>query len=307
MPGVSGGIVRVLKDANMSEAGLVVEDLTKTYRNGRRALAGVNLRVENGLYGLLGPNGAGKSTLMRTLATLQPPDRGRITFRGIDVVAEPDRLRATLGYLPQQIGSYPGAKARALLERFAWLKGRTDKRTRKQEVEQLLARVNLSEFGDDPVDTYSGGMLRRFGIALALLGSPRMIIVDEPTAGLDPVERDRFHRMLSEVAAESVVLLSTHIVDDVENLCSRLSIMAAGRVIAEGSPQALTEPLVGKLWSREIARGQPVPSDALTLTATPRGTRAIVRADHAPDGYTPHAPRLEHAYYELLARSEAEA
>src|SRR5688572_16812221 len=181
--------------------GLVVSGVDKTYGGGIRALSGVSLRVDAGLYGLLGPNGAGKSTLMRTLATLQAPDAGVITFRGSDVLANPQQLRARLGYLPQSIGAYPGVSGRALLERFAWLKGSTRRKARQQEVNALLERVNLANAGQREVATYSGGMLRRFGIALALLGSPELLIVDEPTAGLDPAERNRFQRVLADVAS----------------------------------------------------------------------------------------------------------
>ncbi len=283
---------------------LVVVGLKKTYRNGVRALDGVDLRVGPGLYGLLGPNGAGKSTLMRILATLQVPDSGRISFNGDDVIAAPDRIRSQLGYLPQQIGAYPKATGRALLERFAWLKGRTERAPREREIASLLERVNLSDAGHREVATYSGGMLRRFGIALALLGAPRLLIVDEPTAGLDPAERNRFHRVLADVAAESVVLLSTHIVDDVENLCARLAILAGGRVVAEGTPSDLVAPLVGRLWSRVYARGERLPDGALNVLATPSGTRVILAADAPPgDGYVPHAPRLDDAYHDVLSRA----
>jgi ABC-type multidrug transport system ATPase subunit len=193
--------------------------------------------------------------------------------------------------------------ARSLLERFAWLKGRTSRRERQLEVEQLLERVNLRDAAGRAVATYSGGMLRRFGIALALLGSPRLLIVDEPTAGLDPSERNRFHRVLADVAADAVVLLSTHIVEDVENLCGRLSILAGGRVIAEGTPTDLTAPLVGKLWACTFMRGETLPSGALHVSAAPNGARAVVFSDVAPEaGYVPHAPRLDDAYHHALAK-----
>jgi ABC-type multidrug transport system ATPase subunit len=202
-------------------SGLEVRGLTKTYSNGVHALQGVDLSVPPGLYGLLGPNGAGKSTLMRSLATLQRPDAGAIRLDGVDVLADPGHLRQRLGYLPQHIGAYPGVSGRSLLERFAWLKGRTDARARRDEIEALLERVNLSEAAGRAVATYSGGMLRRFGIALALIGSPRLLVVDEPTAGLDPAERNRFHRVLADVAQGAVVLLSTHIVEDVARWLSQ--------------------------------------------------------------------------------------
>ncbi|THF58624.1 ABC transporter ATP-binding protein [Pseudothauera rhizosphaerae] len=282
-------------------SGLAIRGLTKTYGNGVKALAGVDLTVAPGLYGLLGPNGAGKSTLMRTLATLQTPDGGSIHLDGEDVLAAPQRLRARLGYLPQQIGAYPGVSGRDLLERFAWLKGRTDRAARRTEVEVLLERVNLSDAAGRAVADYSGGMLRRFGIAMALIGSPRLLIVDEPTAGLDPAERNRFHRVLADVAAEAVVLLSTHIVEDVENLCGRLAILARGRIVAEGTPAELSAALEGRLWSRVVPRGEALP-EAVQLTAVPAGTLAVVVADSAPGGdFAPHRASLEDAYHVALA------
>ncbi|MGO1068885.1 ABC transporter ATP-binding protein [Lysobacter sp. CA199] len=285
------------------ENGLLIEDLTKTYRNGVRALNGVNLHVPPGMYGLLGPNGAGKSSLMRTLATLQSPDGGKIRLDGVDVLADPDYQRRRLGYLPQQIGAYPGMSARSLLDRFAWLKGRTDARQRGEEVGTLLEKVNLTQVADRAVATYSGGMLRRFGIALALVGAPRLLIVDEPTAGLDPAERNRFHRVLADVAAESIVLLSTHIVEDVENLCHRLAILAGGKILVEGTPTELTQPYQGRLWECVIPRGERLP-EHLHVAASPEGSRVIVHAPIAPGaGFAPHAPRLEDVYYVALAQA----
>ena len=284
--------------------GLRVKQLTKTYPGGIRALDAVDLTVGPGLYGLLGPNGAGKSTLMRTLATLQQPDSGSITLDGVDALANPDYVRRRLGYLPQQIGTYPTVTGRQLLDRFAWLKGRTDRRERRQEVAQLLERVNLRADADRAVATYSGGMLRRFGIALALAGDPRLLIVDEPTAGLDPAERSRFHQVLADIAADNIVLLSTHIVDDVESLCERLSILAAGRIVAEGTPPALTAPLEGRLWSRVVPRGEPLPDDVLHVAATPHGALVVVEAPATPgEVWAPHAPRLEDVYHAAIARA----
>ncbi len=284
--------------------GLQVSRLTKTYPGGIRALDDVDLRVGPGLYGLLGPNGAGKSTLMRTLATLQQPDSGSITLDGVDALADPDYVRRRLGYLPQQIGTYPTVTGRQLLERFAWLKGRTNASERRREVAQLLERVNLRADADRAVATYSGGMLRRFGIALALAGNPRLLIVDEPTAGLDPAERSRFHRVLADIAANNIVLLSTHIVDDVESLCERLSIMAAGRIVGEGTPAALAAPFQGRLWSRMVPRGEPVPGAALHVSATPAGARVVVEAPVTPgEPWAPHAPCLEDVYHAAIARA----
>lgn len=286
--------------------GLQVSGLTKTYPGGVRALDGVALSVKPGLYGLLGPNGAGKSTLMRTLATLQQPDGGSILLDGTDTLANPDHLRERLGYLPQQIGSYPGVSGRSLLERFAWMKGRTDKQQRRQEVEMLLHRVNLESDAHRPVATYSGGMLRRFGIAIALIGAPRLLIVDEPTAGLDPAERNRFHRVLADIGDDAVVLLSTHIVEDVENLCTRLSIMDAGRIVAEGTPESLKASLEGRIWEMDVPRAQAVPQDALHATATPHGTRVILEGE-AQEGYREREPRLEDVYHLALKRAQLEA
>jgi len=284
--------------------GLQVTRLTKTYPGGIRALDGVDLTVAPGLYGLLGPNGAGKSTLMRTLATLQKPDSGSITLDGVDALADPDYVRRRLGYLPQHIGTYPTVTGRQLLERFAWLKGRTDAAERRREVAELLERVNLRADADRAVATYSGGMLRRFGIALALAGDPRLLIVDEPTAGLDPAERSRFHRVLADIAADNIVLLSTHIVDDIESLCERLSILAGGRIVADGTPAALIAPLEGRLWSRVVPRGEPLPDEALHVAAKPVGSLVIVEAASTPgEVWAPHAPRLEDVYHAAIARA----
>ncbi|MEM0910768.1 MAG: ABC transporter ATP-binding protein [Pseudomonadota bacterium] len=287
--------------------GLSVTNLKKTYPNSVNALAGVDLQINPGLYGLLGPNGAGKSTLMRTLATLQQPDSGRIELDGVDVLANPDHLRSQLGYLPQHIGAYPGVSGRAMMERFAWLKGRTESNIRRQEIEQLLEKVNLSDAAHRAVSEYSGGMLRRFGIALALIGKPRLLIVDEPTAGLDPSERNRFHRVLADVAEDAVVLLSTHIIEDIENLCTRLSILTQGRIVAVGSPKELTAPLNGKLWTKIVPKGEVLPTDALRILAHPDGYRVITVSNGTPsDSFKPHTPSLEDAYHLALAKADRE-
>ncbi len=285
------------------DSGLQVRGLRKRYNNGVEALRGVDLSVGPGMYGLLGPNGAGKSSLMRTLATLQQPDAGSIHLDGVDVLADSDHLRRRLGYLPQQLGAYPGVSARDLLDRFAWLKGRTDNRLRREEIEGLLDKVNLQQAAHRALATYSGGMLRRFGIAMALVGSPRLLIVDEPTAGLDPAERNRFHRVLADVAAESIVLLSTHIVEDVENLCSRLAVLAGGQIIVEGSPTQLLDAEQGRLWEASFDRGESLP-DALHVAASPLGSRVIVHGERPADPrFVPHAPRLEDIYYLALAQA----
>ncbi len=285
---------------------LVIEGLCKTYKNGVKALNSVNLEVSPGMYGLLGPNGAGKSTLMRTLASLQTPDSGRIFLDGTDVLAEPDFLRSKLGYLPQNIGAYPGISAKDLLERFALLKGFVDKKQRHIEVTRLLEQVNLSEVQHRAVSTYSGGMLRRFGIAIALIGSPRLIIVDEPTAGLDPAERNRFHNVLADVAADAIVLLSTHIVEDIENLCKKLAILAAGKIIVEGTTEQVISPYQGKMWQALIPRGEALP-DSLHNIAKPDSTQVIVHGEQPNDPrFSSHTPRLEDIYHLALEQVSAE-
>ena len=283
----------------MSQAGLRVENLSKTYDDSVHALANVNLTVEPGLYGLLGPNGAGKSTLMRTLATLQQPDQGSITLDSVDVLEQPEHLRERLGYLPQQIGTYQGVSARGLLQRFAWLKGFTDKRERLVHVDELLERVNLSDDGHRAVATYSGGMLRRFGIAVAIIGGPRLLIVDEPTAGLDPAERKRFHNVLADLGEDAVVLLSTHIVEDVENLCPRLSILNQGAIVAEGTPEELKQKLAGNIWQAELSRNQAEPENTLHYTVTPQGKRVIAFGEQ-PEGFSAYEPKLEDVYHHAL-------
>ncbi|HEV8337183.1 MAG TPA: ABC transporter ATP-binding protein [Candidatus Polarisedimenticolia bacterium] len=235
---------------------LVVDNISKTYSNGVQALKGVSLRIPAGMFGLLGPNGAGKSTLMRTIATLQEPDTGSITFGEIDVLRQKDAVRRTLGYLPQEFGLYPKVSALEMLEHFAVLKGIVDGRKRAEIVEAVMHRTNLWDVRKRKLGTFSGGMKQRFGIAQALLGNPRLMIVDEPTAGLDPAERLRFHNMLSEIGENVVVILSTHIVEDVSDLCSRMAIIAAGRVLVSGEPQSAIESLRGRVWKKIVPRDQ---------------------------------------------------
>ena len=233
---------------------LVIENVSKTYPGGVQALKGVSLRIPPGMFGLLGPNGAGKSTLMRTIATLQEPDTGSIAFGEIDVLRQKDAVRRTLGYLPQEFGLYPRVSALEMLDHFAVLKGILDGRSRKELVEAILNRTNLWEVRKRKLGTFSGGMKQRFGIAQALLGSPRLMIVDEPTAGLDPAERLRFHNMLSEIGENVVVILSTHIVEDVSDLCRRMAIIASGRVLVSGEPQSAIDTLRGHVWRKIVPR-----------------------------------------------------
>ncbi|PCI60971.1 MAG: multidrug ABC transporter ATP-binding protein [Kordiimonadales bacterium] len=231
---------------------LSIKNLTHTYPNGVQALRNVNIDIPKGMFGLLGPNGAGKSSLMRTIATLQQPTSGSISFGDTNVLTEPDAIRRTLGYLPQDFGVYPRGSAYDLLDHLAVLKGITNGKERKQVVEGLLVQTNLFEVRKKKLATFSGGMRQRFGIAQALIGQPQLIIVDEPTAGLDPEERNRFHNLLSEIGEDVVVILSTHIVDDVSDLCPNMAVMAAGQIVSQGTPADLTAELDGKIWKKVI-------------------------------------------------------
>lgn len=235
---------------------LQINDLFKTYPNGIQALRNVSLNIPTGMFGLLGPNGAGKSTLMRTIATLQEADSGSIQFDGLDVLKEKDEVRKLLGYLPQEFGVYPKVSAEDMLNHIAVLKGVTNARKRKEVVLALLHQTNLYELRKKNLGSFSGGMKQRFGIAQALLGQPKLIIVDEPTAGLDPTERNRFLNLLSEIGENVVVILSTHIVEDVSDLCSNMAIISRGEVILQGEPLKLVDELRGKIWKKVIVKAQ---------------------------------------------------
>ena len=284
---------------------LSISSLTHVYPNGTRALEDVSLEIPPGLYGLLGPNGAGKSTLMRCIATLQIPSAGKISFNGIDALTEPQRLRATLGYLPQDFGVYPRVSAYDMLDHLAVLKGLTDGKARRQTVEALLQQVNLWDVRKKAIAGFSGGMRQRFGIAQAMIGNPSLMIVDEPTAGLDPEERNRFNNLLAEIGETKVVILSTHIVDDVTDLCSRMAILVDGRIVSAGTPGALIAGLQGKVWTRAV---DPAELDGLAkqfeLIATRlRGGRTVIHvlADAAPDPrFEPVAAGLEEVYFSTL-------
>jgi ABC-2 type transport system ATP-binding protein len=235
---------------------LSIKALQHTYTNGVKAINNLTLTIPKGMFGLLGPNGAGKSSLMRTLATLQQPTSGEITFDGMNILQEPEQLRRQLGYLPQDFGVYPRGSAYDLLNHLALLKGLMDKKSRKAAVERLLVQTNLFEVRHKNVSTYSGGMRQRFGIAQALLGQPQLIIVDEPTAGLDPEERNRFHNLLADIGEDIVVILSTHIVDDVADLCSNMAILAQGTIVSQGTPKQLIAQLDGQIWSTLINKSE---------------------------------------------------
>jgi len=239
---------------------LVIKDLTKTYSSGVRALSGVNLEMSPGVFGLLGPNGSGKSTLMKIMATLLEPDSGTIEMNGVDLIARKNHTRQMLGYLPQDFGLYPTLTARQMLEYLAKLKGISNKREREALIDALLERVNLSLEPTQPLGQFSGGMRQRLGIAQALIGEPELIIVDEPTAGLDPQERVRFHNLISETANENtVVILSTHIVSDVSNLCSRMAIIQKGTILSLCTPREAVDQLKDSVWEATVP---PIPLDA---------------------------------------------
>lgn len=235
---------------------LVISNLNKTYANGVHALKDVNLTINQGMFGLLGPNGAGKSSLMRTIATLQEPDNGSITLGDIDVLKQKDDVRKTLGYLPQEFGVYPKVDAYTLLNHLAVLKGITNSGERKSVVEALLQKTNLWDARKKNLGGYSGGMKQRFGIAQALLANPKLIIVDEPTAGLDPAERNRFLNLLSELGENTVVILSTHIVEDVKELCSDMAIFNKGEILFKGSPDEALSQITGKIWQKRINKAE---------------------------------------------------
>lgn len=237
-------------------ATLKIENLTKVYPNGVKALDNVSIEISNGMFGLLGPNGAGKSSLMRTLATLQEADSGTAFLNDIDILNNPLELRKVLGYLPQEFGVYPKITAEQLLDHIAILKGITNSRERKELVNYLLQKVNLYEQRSKSVKGFSGGMKQRVGIAQALIGNPQLIIVDEPTAGLDPGERNRFHNLLADVGQDVVIILSTHIVDDVRELCSNMAIMNKGQLVYKGTPSNVLQELKGKVWQKSIVRNQ---------------------------------------------------
>lgn len=284
---------------------LKIQQLTKSYHNGVKALDGITLGIPNGLFGLLGPNGAGKSSLMRTLATLQLPDSGQIHFDGDNVLQNPQEMRNKLGYLPQDFGVYPKISAIDLLNHLAVLKGLQNKNERKEQVISLLQQTNLYEVRKRSVSTFSGGMRQRFGIAQALLGNPQLIIVDEPTAGLDPQERNRFHDLLSEIGEARVVILSTHIVEDVNDLCPEMAVMAKGKLILQGKPSDLIQKLDGKIWRKVIDKVNLAHySAAFNIISTKiisGKLHVFVLADQFPaPGFEPFYPGLEEVYFSAL-------
>jgi ABC-type multidrug transport system ATPase subunit len=283
---------------------LRIQGLSKTYANGVQALRDINLTIPTGMFGLLGPNGAGKSTLMRTIATLQEADSGTITLGAIDVLRQKDEVRKVLGYLPQEFGVYPRVSAETLLDHFAVLKGIHKTKERKEVVSALLRRVNLYDVRKQNLGTFSGGMRQRFGIAQALLGNPKLIIVDEPTAGLDPGERVRFHNLLAEIGENVVIILSTHIVEDVSDLCSRMAIINHGRVVAQGDPLKAIDDVAGKIWRKLVAKDElaRLQAERAVISTKLVAGRTVVHvfSEEQPAGFDPVAASLEDVYFTTL-------
>jgi ABC-type multidrug transport system ATPase subunit len=289
---------------------LTIRNLSKTYANGVRALADVSLTIPNGMFGLLGPNGAGKSTLMRTVATLQRPDAGTIQLGTLDVLAQPDEVRKQLGYLPQEFGLYPNLSAEMVLDHFAELKGVTARRERKALVDALLHQTNLSDVRAKRVGGFSGGMKQRLGIAIALAGKPQLLIVDEPTAGLDPTERRRFLNLLAEISEDVIVILSTHIVDDVRELCHRMAIINRGQVVLSGDPKASIDAMRGRVWSRAVPRADLAAFTArhdVISTRLVGGTPIVhVYSEAEPgDGFVAVDAGLEDVYFHQIGAQAA--
>jgi ABC-2 type transport system ATP-binding protein len=284
---------------------LVIKNLSKTYDNGVKALHNISLEIPKGMFGLLGPNGAGKSTLMRTIATLQDADQGELSFNNIDIQNDKHSLRKVLGYLPQQFGVYPKMSAEILLNHLAVLKGVTIKKERKAIVDALLHKTNLYEVRKQNLEGFSGGMKQRFGIAQALLNNPKLLIVDEPTAGLDPKERNRFYNLLSEIAENIVVIFSTHIVDDIKELCSNMAIMNRGEVVLKGKPLELIQQLEGKVYQKSIKREEleqhkqeyHVINDKLFLG---KPIIHVFSEVHPGNGFTPIKATLEDLYFSKI-------
>jgi ABC-2 type transport system ATP-binding protein len=281
---------------------LTVNSVSKTYSNGVKALDDVSLTIPHGMYGLLGPNGAGKSTLMRTIATLQEPDSGSIRLGEIDVLRQKDEVRRRLGYLPQEFGVYPRISAEDMLNHLALLKGMTNAKERKQIVAAMLQRCNLYDVRKKALSGFSGGMRQRFGIAQALIGDPQLLIVDEPTAGLDPGERNRFYNLLAEVGEQVIVILSTHIVEDVMDLCTKMAIVHQGRVLYEGEPLAAIAELQGRIWQRSIDKSELARYEESFRVVSNKlvGGRPFLHVydENAPgDGFLPSQPDLEDVFF----------
>ncbi|MGQ8365695.1 ABC transporter ATP-binding protein [Glaciecola sp. 1036] len=286
---------------------LQIESISKIYDNQVLALDDVSLNINKGLFGLLGPNGAGKSTLMRILSTLLVPDSGNVTFDGIDVLAQPEDIRQRLGYLPQEFGVYPKISAYELLDHLAVLKGLVDKNIRKETVEGLLAHTNLYEVRKKAVSSFSGGMRQRFGIAQALLGDPDLLIVDEPTAGLDPEERNRFHNLLVSLGSNKVIILSTHIVEDVSELCEDMAVLGNGRILLQGNPVKVTQALEDRIWRKTISRHEIESYEQEYNVISKRlfAGRTVIHvvSDTVPEGFESAPASLQDVYFNSLKQA----
>jgi ABC-type multidrug transport system ATPase subunit len=284
---------------------LAIRNLSKTYPNGVQALHNVSLSIPCGMFGLLGPNGAGKSTLMRIIATLQEADSGEATLGAINVLTQKQEVRKLLGYLPQDFGVYPKISALDMLDHIALLKGIVHHRERKELVQALLQRTNLFEHRKKSLSSFSGGMRQRFGIAQALLGNPQLIIVDEPTAGLDPGERNRFYNLLSEIGENVIVILSTHIVDDVKELCTNMAVIHMGQVLFAGTPAGALSSLSGKIWQKSITKQQIAgyEKDHRVISTKLIAGRPLIHVfhhEHPGDGFEPVAPDLEDVFFSAI-------
>lgn len=285
---------------------LTISKLNLTYKNGVHAINDISLEIKNGMFGLLGPNGAGKSSLMKTIVGLQQPTSGTITFNGINISENPDAIRRNLGFLPQDFGVYPKVSAYDLLQHIGLLKGINNNSERKSQILNLLEKVNLSEFKDKEVHTFSGGMRQRFGVAQALLGNPKIIIVDEPTAGLDPEERNRFNSLLSEISHEVIVILSTHLVEDVRNLCSEVAIINQGKLLSIGNPNILIAGLENRIWSKPIEKDQlehyQSSYQIISRQLIERKLYITAFSEQPLPDFTSVQPLLEHVYFNTLTQ-----
>ncbi len=284
---------------------LQIKNLSKTYGNGVQAMQDISLEIGNGIFGLLGPNGAGKSTLMKTIAGLQAPDSGSILFNEVDIVSDPGFIKQQLGYLPQDFGVYPKISAYDLLEHLAVLKGIGDKKNRKEQINALLEKTNLFNDRNKAVSSFSGGMRQRFGVAQSLLGNPQIIIVDEPTAGLDPEERNRFNNLLSEIGEQVIVILSTHLVEDVRNLCTKMAIINKGKVLAYGNPEVFIKELEGCIWIKNIDKSElPSYKERLDVVATQLNAGKlhvqVYSKENPHDGFAIKQADLEDVYFTQL-------
>lgn len=285
---------------------LSINNLSLTYKNGFQAIKDISLDIKNGMFGLLGPNGAGKSSLMKTIVGLQKPTSGTILFNEVNIIKNPDYIKQNLGFLPQDFGVYPKVSAYDLLEHIAILKGITDKNQRKNQILGLLEKVNLSDFAKKEVHTFSGGMKQRFGVAQALLGDPKIIIVDEPTAGLDPEERNRFNTLLNDISQEVIVILSTHLVEDVRNLCSEMAVMNHGQILRKGNPGKLIAELENKIWSKPIVKNElesyHSSYEIISRQLLERELHITVFSEEYLKDFSAVTPLLEHVYFYTLSQ-----